>query len=216
MNLTKVIENQSKFLKNLKHKKKPYFVKVNNADILVYPNVFPPTTDTKLLAEYIQIAKYDKILDLTTGSGALAVIAGLQGGKGYASDINPEAVKNANDNFKKYNLNIKAIQSDLFSDIPKEQFDFIIANGPYIEGKITEVLEYAFYGARNYVSRLFKEAPEYLNKNGKLLVTFAEWGDTDFFEQTAKNNGFDFIVLGKKTSADRERVYRLYRLKLKS
>ncbi|PIN81283.1 hypothetical protein COV11_02290 [Candidatus Woesearchaeota archaeon CG10_big_fil_rev_8_21_14_0_10_30_7] len=205
-------EDQNNFLKELKKKKKPYFVDINGVKIILFSDVFLPSTDSKLMIEYIKVSKNDKILDLTTGCGLFSVIAGLQGATGVAVDINPEAVKNANENFKRFDLRFKAVKSDFFQNIPKEKFDYIFSNGPYIEGNVTEPLEYAFFGARKYIDTLFRESSKYLKKNGKMLITFAEWGEIEYFEKTAKNSGYKFRVLGKKSNTDGKRVYRLYEL----
>src|SRR5438046_234161 len=99
-------DNQAKFLVTLLKKDKPDFAIVQGVTVAVYPGVFPPATDTHLLASYIHVKNGDTFLDLTTGSGALAVVAGKQGATGFAVDINADAVRNARDNFKTNNLDI--------------------------------------------------------------------------------------------------------------
>lgn len=205
--------HQTQFLQELKAKTEPYTVEVEGISIVVHPNVFPPVTDSKLLAAHIRVNPGDRILDLTTGSGVFAVIAGLQGATGYAADLNPAAVSNAKENFRKLNLPIESVESDMFDNIPHEQFAQIFANGPYTEGDITEPLQLAFYGARRFLTKLFSDAPKFMSPQGRLLVTFAEWGDINFFEETAVNNGFSLNILDKKFS-DNRRTYRLYEARL--
>lgn len=200
---------QRDFLEDLKARREPYTVAINGVDIVVYPGVFPPVIDSELLASHIHVKSGDRILDLTTGSGVLAVIAGLQGATGIAVDINPTAVENANANFNHYQLQMKAFRSDLFENVPHDTYDYIYVDGPYTEGKITESLEYSFYGARGFLTRLFSEASRFLNPQGKILITFAEWGEVDFLESTAAKNGFLLKVVDKKISSHK-RVYRLY------
>lgn len=43
-----------------------------------------------------------------------------------------------------------------------------------------------------------------------MLVTFAKYGDIEYFENTASENGFKFRIIDKRTSNDGKRVYRLY------
>lgn len=205
--------HQIQFLEELKSRREPYIVTVQGVDIVVNPNVFPPVTDSQLLAAYIKIKPGDSILDLTTGSGVFAVLAGLQGATGIAVDLHPDAVKNANDNFRRFGVDIEAIQSDLFQEVPKEEFDWIFANGPYAEGEVTHPLQLAFYGARSFQEKVFSQAPNYLKPEGKILITFAEWGDVEQFERLAGKNGFNFKVIDKKSSGN-QRVYRLYEMRL--
>lgn len=210
MQLEDIRAHQAKYLKKIKSKKDPYLVKVCNIDIPVWPNVFPPTTDTELFAEHIVMKAGDRVLDLTTGSGALAIIAGSQGASGLACDIHEEAVRNAEDNFAKFKVDFKVICSDLFDKVPPEQFDYIFANGPYIEGEIKEPLEYAFYGARDFITRLFKGAAKHLRPNGKILITFPEWGDLEYLKNASLENGFQQQKLGERKSSDGQRIYLLF------
>lgn len=209
--------HQRAFLEALQARTEPYSVAVRGVQLIVFPGVFPPTTDSNLLAEYIVITPGDRLLDLTTGCGTIAVIAGLQGASGVAVDINPKAVSNVEENFRRFRVPMTAIQSDLFSNVPRERFDLIVANGPYIEaeGEIIDPLEHAFYGARRYIRALFRGAPAYLKPRGRMLFPFAEWGELRFFEDTVLASGFASKVLGKRTSADGQRTYRLYELRLK-
>lgn len=207
--------HQKVFLKKLKVRKKPYIVTVQGVDITINPGVFPPTTDSYLLAAHIRSRSDERVLDLTTGSGVFGVIAGLQGASGLAVDLNPAAVANANENFRRFKVNFAAIESDLFEKIPKEKFDQILVNGPYTEGEITDPLQLAFYGARNYLARFFSSAVAYLKPYGKVLITFADWGEVDFLQSTAKKNSFSLEAVGKKKSDTSDRIYRLYEARFK-
>lgn len=207
--------HQAIFLAELKAREEPYTVRVQGVDIVVNPGVFPPTTDSHLLAGYIQVNPGERVLDLTTGSGVFAVLAGLKGGSGVAADLNPAAVVNANENFKRFAVNFEAIKSDLFEKVPKEKFDQVLVNGPYTEGEVTDPLQLAFYGARSYLARFFSSAADYLKLDGKVLITFADWGEVDFLQSTAKANGFSLEVVDKKKSDTSDRMYTLYEARFK-
>lgn len=168
--------HQKVFLEELKAREEPYIVTIQGVDITVNPGVFPPTTDSYLLVAHIRSRSGERVLDLTTGSGVFGVIAGMQGASGLAVDLNPVSVANANENFERFAVNFKAITSDLFEKVPKEKFDQILVNGPYTEGEITNPLQLAFYGARNFLARFFSSAADYLKPYGKVLITFADWG----------------------------------------
>ena len=110
-------KHQQAFLEKEKLRKEPAFYTVQGVEIKVNPGVFPPATDSRLLAANIQVSPGIRTLDLTTGSGIFSVIAGLQEASGIAVDINPEAVKNAEENFSRHGVKMKAIQSDLFEKV---------------------------------------------------------------------------------------------------
>lgn len=81
----------------------------------------------------------ERLLDLCTGSGCLAIIAAHQFPKAaiIAADISPDALAVARDNLKLHHLEnrITLIQSDAFSGLRNQadqQFDVIISNPPYV------------------------------------------------------------------------------------
>lgn len=204
--------DQAAFLGRLKEHTEPYHVEVEGVDLSVLPGVFPPTTDTRLLARHINTKAGDRVLDLTCGAGAFSVIAGLQGASGVANDLNPLAAKNARKNILHYAINFTVTEGNLYENVPTDTFDYIFSNGPYIEGVVHDPLELAFFGARKYVTELFKGARERLARNGKMLVTFAEFGDLAFFENTASQYGLTHSRIDVAASSDGQRVYHLYEL----
>ena len=84
------------------------------------------------------IDKKLRILDIGTGSGAIAVSLGyyLENSEITAIDISKEAVEIAEINVKKHNLtNVSIFESDLFEDtfLLNKKYDIVVSNPPYIE-----------------------------------------------------------------------------------
>ena len=77
-----------------------------------------------------------KILDIGTGSGAIALA--LAKNRSYwlvtAADISQEALDLASENAKNQNINIVLKKSDCFAEI-SEKYDIIVSNPPYISRK---------------------------------------------------------------------------------
>ena len=213
MDVKDIRKHQKAFLDKAKARKEPVIFTVEDLEVIVNPNVFSPATDTKLLVANIHTKKGERILDLTTGSGSAAIAAGLQGASGLAVDINPDAVKNANQNFKRHNIQMRAIESNLFENVPTEQFDQIFANGPFFEGDITDPMDYACYGARSFIEGLFSGVRKHLKKDGKLLIVMTALSDLEHFEKTAQNNGLKVSLISTRKSDDGERTYNLYEVK---
>jgi release factor glutamine methyltransferase len=212
--IKEIREHQEAFLVKAKARKEPLIFTIEDVDVTVNPGVFPPATDTKLLASSIHVGKGERIIDVTTGSGVIPIIAALQGATGYAIDINSEAVKNAKQNVAKHKVDVKVLESNLFSNVPNEKFDVIFANGPFFEGVVKDPMDYACYGARAFIENLFKESATHLKRTGKLFIVVSEWSELDHLEKVAKENGLSATVIDKRKSDDGERGYLLYELRL--
>lgn len=108
-------------------------------DFFVDENTLIPRPDTEILVEeVIKIAnqKYNpKILDLCTGSGAIAISLKkyVPNSEIIGVDISEKAIEVANKNANKLNADVKFIKSDLFERLKKEKFDIIVSNPPYIK-----------------------------------------------------------------------------------
>ena len=116
---------------------------LGNADfygikISVNKNVLIPRPETEELAEKAieeinaRAAEETRVLDLCTGSGAIAIaIAAKCGAKVTASDISEGALQVAGANALNAGADIEFVKSDLFNDI-EGKFDVIVSNPPYI------------------------------------------------------------------------------------
>ncbi|HLF66635.1 MAG TPA: peptide chain release factor N(5)-glutamine methyltransferase, partial [Gammaproteobacteria bacterium] len=104
----------------------------------VTPDTLIPRPETELLVDTaleLLSAGEAKILELGTGSGAIAVSLAKQRAnlKIIATDFSPAALEVAKENVAHYGLNtIDLMLSDWFSNIPPQTFDLIISNPPYI------------------------------------------------------------------------------------
>ena len=202
--------HQEAFLAKAKARTEPLFFTIEDVELKVNPGVFLPATDTKLLASHINPKSGDRILDLTTGAGFSAVIAGLRGASGYAIDINKAAIQNALENITKYKVDVKPLISNLFEKVPPEKFDQIYVNGPFFEGKIIDPLDYACYGAKFFYNALFKQLSLFLKPTGKALIVFSQSGDVFFLENEMKKNALNFLITDTRKSEDKLRTYLLY------
>jgi len=106
---------------------------------IVSPDVLIPRPDTELLVDIVlQKLKPNKtysILDMGTGSGAIAITLALELKQANvtAIDSSDKALNIAQQNAKQLHApNIKFINSHWFDSIPAQQFDLIVSNPPYI------------------------------------------------------------------------------------
>lgn len=122
------------------------FMKMN---FFVNDNVLIPRPDTEVLVEeVIKLGKTKRnpvILDLCTGSGAIAVSLAkyLPSAKVYASDISKKALEVAKINAENNDASdrIEFINSDLLDKMKGMKFDIIVSNPPYIRTSVIKELD---------------------------------------------------------------------------
>lgn len=154
----------------------------------VTPAVLIPRPETELLVElaleYIPTQQSTQILDLGTGSGAIAVTLAKLRPQALitAVDVSPDALAIARQNAARLGTdNIRFIASDWFQALdPASQFDLIIANPPYIaandphlqQGDVRfEPLNALQSGADGLdaIRRIAQESRRFLTPNGHLM-----------------------------------------------
>ena len=157
--------------------------------IKVDERVLIPRPETEELAQkVIGIAEEgDKILDLCTGSGAIAIAIYKELEKNnrkaevYASDISKDALTLAKENAELNGAEITFIHSDLFARI-RNRFNIIVTNPPYIptaeiQNLQREVRDFEPHGAldggedgMDYYRRIAADATKYLARGGVLIM----------------------------------------------
>lgn len=116
--------------------------------LYVNENVLIPRFDTEVLVEEVlALSKKDKskrILDICTGSGAIAIALKKLGGfeRVDALDISDKALEVAKRNANELDLDINFLKSDMFSSLTCEnKYDIIVSNPPYIQSDVVDTLE---------------------------------------------------------------------------
>ena len=121
------------------------FMKMN---FYVDENVLIPRPDTEILVEeVINISKKinaKKILDLCTGSGAIAISLAkyIKNSEITAVDISKKALGIARTNAKNNDVEnqITFVESDLFKNLKEDKYDVIVSNPPYIKREVIKKL----------------------------------------------------------------------------
>lgn len=101
----------------------------------VPPGVYEPQQDTWLLSRALrreEIAPGTEVLDLGTGSGALALEAARLGARVTAVDISWRAVLTARVNALLSRQHISVRHGDLTAAVPGRSFDLVVSNPPYV------------------------------------------------------------------------------------
>lgn len=159
----------------------------------VEPGVLCPRPDTEILCEEAlrHIRPGMRVLDIGTGSGALAVAIKKHAPESdvTAVDVSDTALTIAAGNAKRNGAAVRFVKSDCFSALEGETFDVIVSNPPYISSEemcalMPEVRmepELALFGGEDgldFYRRISREAAGRLRKGGALLFEIG-WQQKD-------------------------------------
>lgn len=175
----------------LSHHRSPQYI-IGESDfcgltLKVDERVLVPRPETQELVELVLAEnpqKNLKILDIGTGSGAIALALkkSRPDWQVFASDISADALELAKENAQKHALDICFIQSDVFSAIKEKEFDIIVSNPPYIafEDKdevglnvLTSEPHLALFAEDNGLAiyrQIFEKASDFLKSHGKVYL----------------------------------------------
>ena len=154
-------------------------------DFEINENVLDPRGDTETLIELILDCNFENMLELGTGSGAIAitVLAERPEVTCVATDISQYALNTARTNSKRHGVQsrLKLLYSNWFDKI-SGSFDIIVSNPPYISSKeyaqlSAEVVKYdpkisltlGGDGLEAY-REILSQALEKLSKNGHIFL----------------------------------------------
>ena len=155
----------------------------------VNSNVLIPRPETELIVEqankFIKENNFKRILDLCTGSGAIAVSVARYNDNisVTASDISSKALQVAKENAEINNVSnkIEFLESNMFINIIDKKFDIIISNPPYVTEEEYKGLERElFFEPKNaflagkdgldFYRIIAENSARYLNPKGILLL----------------------------------------------
>lgn len=179
-------------------------------EFFVNEDVLIPQPDTEILVETVlDICKrYSnqslRILDLCTGSGAIAIsLSKILNTQVFASDVSTKALEVAEKNNVLNNSKVEFIESNLFEQINGEKFDIIVSNPPYIKNEEIKLLSkqvqnepyIALAGGEDgldFYRKIIDEAYKHINKNGYLCLEIGYDQKEDLIKLIKQNENYEY------------------------
>jgi release factor glutamine methyltransferase len=152
-------------------------------DFRVTPDVLIPRPETEHVIEAALKLGARNVVDIGTGSGAIAITVALEtGARIVATDISFAALRVAAENGRRLGAGVQWLACDLASALPSSAFDLVVTNPPYIAARDKATLqrevrdyepEIALYGGDDGLDiyrRLVPEAERLLQPGGWLVM----------------------------------------------
>ncbi|WP_312233367.1 50S ribosomal protein L3 N(5)-glutamine methyltransferase [Stutzerimonas nitrititolerans] len=126
-----------------------------------------------------------RVLDLCTGSGCIGIACAYEflEAEVVLADLSFEALEVANRNIEHHGLEdrVYTVQSDGFDGLPKQRFDLILSNPPYVDAEDIADMPNEFHhepalalacgeDGLDLVRRILAQAADHLTETGTLIV----------------------------------------------
>jgi release factor glutamine methyltransferase len=172
----------------------------------IHPKVYPPAEDTFLLAENLLIEKSDKVLEIGTGTGIIAITASKTAKKVIATDINKYAVNCAKKNvFLNKIFNVEIREGTLFEPVKNEKFDSILFNAPYLPTKDVEIIDDEINASwdggidgRAIIDKFINKLYDHLNFGGRIQLVQSSFSNIRRTIEMLERLGFKTVITAKK------------------
>src|ERR1700720_557138 len=188
---------KSLLAKSQEFDKASYSVNKAGLDIDVFKNVFSPGyfDDSEYFANKLQSVANElqsfeglTVLEIGTGTGLIALKCALgKAKKVVATDINPDAIRNARHNVARHGMEsvIDLREGYIFRPVRDRKFDLIFWNMPFcyvdvdikreigLHKRINELDKSVFNPYYAYLTDYLNEGFDYLNEKGRLLLGFS-------------------------------------------
>ena len=174
----------------------------------VTPDTLIPRPDTETLVEAAlqKISGAMRVLDLGTGTGAIALAIAYNAPQTQvtAVDASVNALAVARENAQSLQLsNVQCVHSDWFAALAGQTFDLIVSNQPYIEDSDPHLaqgdlrfeppsaLASGADGLQD-IDRIIAGAPSHLSANGWLMLEHG-YNQADAVQQRLSAHGFQAV-----------------------
>lgn len=189
---------------------------VNGLDLIVLPDVFNPAVfrSSPLLVDAVasRVRTGERVLDIGTGTGVVAIQAAQAGADVVATDVNPEAIRcariNAILNHVEDHIDLRA--GDLFAPVAGERFDVVVCNPPFFPGPPASRRD-AAWRSDDFLDRFCAGLDAVIGDGGYGLIVFSNHADERTLLATLLQSWEVTIVNTRDHGDEVLTVYRLSR-----
>ena len=170
--------------------------------------IYEPEEDSRLLAAAVRKHAFGRVLDVGTGSGVQAGEALKKRGVASvaASDVNGDCAAGLGSR-------VRFFRSDLFASIPKQKFDTIIFNPPYLpqDGRIRDERIYGGKKGFETIERFLGSVTGYLSGRGIVLLLFSSLTGKEAVDRIVAENCLEKEQVASASLPFFEKLY-VYRI----
>ena len=175
------------------------------------PGVFHPRSDTWLLAEIVRrqdALQGAEVLELGTGSGAIAVSAAKGGARCVTVvDVSRRALATAWLNARINGVGVVARHGDLFAPVEGQRFDLVVSNPPYLPSRTipergaSRAWEGGGPDGRSILERICTDVPRHLNPGGSVLLVHSSVNGVSRTLDALEESGLHAGVVARERGA---------------
>lgn len=174
--------------------------------LVTLPGVFRPRSDTWMLARELVAAvggaaARASVLELCTGSGAVALEAAATGAEVTAVDVSRRSVATVRLNARLRGLRVRALRGNLFEPVAGRRFDVIATNPPYVPAPEDTLpsrgAERAWYAGRDgraLIDPICDQAADHLQPGGAILMIHSSLCGVEETVERLARTGLDVDV----------------------
>ncbi len=183
--------------------KQAFIVELNGLKVQICPHVFNPLIGrtTKFFIQHMQIHPFSRVLEIGTGTGAIAAAAAQAGGHLTATDINPYAIQCARTTMRLNNLQnrVSVLSGDLFEPVKNQTFDVVLFNPPYLASKASSWIAQAWSAGPQckLIARFLSGAHQVLVKGEQIQILFSSATVLTTILQMIRKEGYDIQVIAQ-------------------
>ncbi len=173
--------------------------------IHVWEGVYPPSDDTFLLLDNLNLSGGEYVLDVGTGTGILAIKCALRGCHAVGIDVDKKAIRNA-----KFNAKINSVDHltcFLCGDVTTAlrdgcNFDIVLMNPPYLpssgDPRVDEPLWDGGPDGTSLIMRVIEDLGKLMSEDGKLYFVVSSLSNVARVVSRLEVAGFKVTILAKR------------------